>query len=77
MCGTSWRWWGADGLVADVGHEADLLGVDGLLQCLVALLKFEQIVLSVVGSLRVPAQPVLKVLESFVVCDALLVRTCE
>ena len=54
MCGTSRRWWGVDGFVADVGHVANLLVVEGMLEGLVALLKFENLVLSVVGSLRIP-----------------------
>ena len=66
-----------DDLVADVGSEANLLSSQGLLHRLNPHLESLELVVGVVGSLRVPVQSALVVLEPCVVGHAFSVRTCQ
>ena len=63
--------------VADMSRDANLLSSQGLLHRLHLRLESGNLVLGVLGSLRVPVQSALVVLESCVVGHALLVRTCQ
>ena len=66
-----------DDTVADMCRNAGLLSGQGLLHRVYIRLESVDIVLGVLGSLRVPVQSALVVLESGIVGRALLVRTCQ